>query len=425
MSSMSMPTPAPQRTSPIVWIAAVLLPLAIAWQVREFLRHPEVWPPCDYVEYWSAARLWMSGGNPYSPQEMWLLQQQAGTTTDHVVMLWNPPYVLPLLAWLAWFDPRVGQLLWLLMNLTVSLYCADRLWRHYAQTSERRGAAWLLMLTFAPTVFLFYMGNWSSLLWLGLTGFLTLRTRQRPLLAGMLGALTAIKPHLFSLFAWVLLLEALAHRDGRRVCLGGILTLGLLSGIVTAVSPNIWSQWRDLNRMPGSDILWTAEEVLHPTLGYGLRALVAWVAADHFWVQVLPCSLGLPLTTIYWWRRRPIWDWNVELPRLTFASLLLTPYGAWVYDYQVLLLVLLPAWHRVLSQPDPLIRVALGFVWLNANLGVIGRIGQPGAQQSPWLVLTIVVLVGLCWGVQRSLERAASTTTKTAAPARPAEPSSG
>ena len=45
----------------------------------------------------------------------------------------------------------------------------------------------------------------------------------------------------------------------------------------------------------------------------------------------------------YWWTRRKNWDWSVELPRLVFASVLLAPYGAWIFDLTVLLVPVMAA----------------------------------------------------------------------------------
>jgi hypothetical protein len=58
---------------------------------------------------------------------------------------------------------------------------------------------------------------------------------------------------------------------------------------------------------------------------------------ELFWVQFLPGLAGLAAVGAYWWKRRAAWDWRVETPRLVLASVLLAPYGSWIFDLTVLL----------------------------------------------------------------------------------------
>jgi hypothetical protein len=93
-----------------------------------------------------------------------------------------------------------------------------------------------------------------------------------------------------------------------------------------------------------------------PTVGYKLRVAAAGGVfrsdpGELFWVQFVPLAVGCGLLLPYWWLRRRAWDWAVELPRLVFASVLLAPYGAWIFDLTVLLVPVVAAWVRVLHHP--------------------------------------------------------------------------
>src|SRR4051812_35256377 len=69
-------------------------------------------PMQDYVEYWAAGRLLAEGKNPYDTEAVRALEREAGRDEDAILM-WNPPWVLPLVVPLSWVDARSGHLPWL------------------------------------------------------------------------------------------------------------------------------------------------------------------------------------------------------------------------------------------------------------------------------------------------------------------------
>src|SRR4030095_6755611 len=81
----------------------------------------------DFVEYWAASRLLLTGNNPYGTQELFELQQSVGWNDSIPLLMWNPPWTLSftLLFGLASFD--VAQVLWLLLNTFIVLFCAKEL----------------------------------------------------------------------------------------------------------------------------------------------------------------------------------------------------------------------------------------------------------------------------------------------------------
>src|SRR3954447_22756343 len=71
---------------------------------------PGIFLPKDFTEYWSAARVLATGGDPYSGSELLPVQQQiakesaqqegkdAPEESPKVVSLWTPPLTPPLVA---------------------------------------------------------------------------------------------------------------------------------------------------------------------------------------------------------------------------------------------------------------------------------------------------------------------------------------
>src|SRR5688572_25535291 len=88
-----------------------------AGQVRQLLADPTIWPPDDFVEYWAAAKLTLDGQNPYAAELLLPLQQAAGRDTSEAIMMWNPPWALPVVLPLGLLGAREAQLLWMLLHL--------------------------------------------------------------------------------------------------------------------------------------------------------------------------------------------------------------------------------------------------------------------------------------------------------------------
>ncbi len=102
--------------------------MLLAGQVQQLLSDPSIWPPDDFVEYWAAGKLTLEGQNPFDKSLLLPLQQSAGRDTKEAIMMWNPPWSLPVVLPLGLLPARAAQLLWLLIHLVTAGFCADRLW---------------------------------------------------------------------------------------------------------------------------------------------------------------------------------------------------------------------------------------------------------------------------------------------------------
>lgn len=301
-------------------------------QVRQLLADPSVWPPDDFVEYWAAAKLTLNGQNPFDESLLLPLQQHAGRDTQDAIMMWNPPWSLPMVLPLGLLSARESQLLWLLVHLVVAGFCADRLWFMPGGDRSRRWIAWGAAFLFMPTVFALSSGQISLFLLLGAVLFLEClrrseRNRNWEYLAGAATVLTAIKPHLAYLL-WVgLAVDALA-RGRWRVIIGGALTGIVCAALPLAFNPQVWHQYADAmgNRPPAQ---W-----LSPTIGTVLRMAFG---AEFFRLQFVSVAVGLVWFAWYRWKKRHDWDWTEQLPVLLLVSFVTAPYGAWPFDMVLLL----------------------------------------------------------------------------------------
>ncbi len=362
-----------------------------AWDDASVLR------PQDYMEYWSAGRATLNGANPYDGAVLDPLQRliQASLPESEIrpdpIMMWNPPYTLPFAMALGAMPWRLGQLLWFVLNFGAVLWAAALLWKTYRPTDDFKLPI-LLSLLFAPTVFLLLLGQISGLLILGIAGFTWGVGRQRFVLAGLFAALTAIKPHLFSAFALVLILEALRGQKVWRSVLSGGLAMLVFSTIPLLWNNEVWGQYLG-NSQHTSGTNYTVHDWMNPTLGYLLRMI--W-PGQPFRVMFIPVLIMLPAVVVYWWTRRASWNWLRELPFLVLASLLAAPYGAWGFDLVILLLPVSVAAVRLIETNNHVLFWKFGLSWAALNLLALLTLRFENSMCNFWFAPATTVLFALC-----------------------------
>jgi hypothetical protein len=320
-----------------VLLAAVLL----IQQVGRLFADRTIMPPDDFVEYWAAGRLNAQGQNPYQADNLLPLEKEAGRVSypvdssghESAVMMWNPPWTLTVVMPLGLLDARLGQLLWLLLHLGIIFFFADWAWRYYQGPAGYRWLAWVLALTFVPTLIVLRAGQIGPLILLGIVGFLHFERKRQLFLAGAACVLIAIKPHLVFLFWIAVVLWALESRRW-AVLLGGIAAGLVATAIPMLCNPSVCQQyWYALTHHP-------PEEWMSLTIGSILRLLFG---ANHFWLQIVPAIPALVWFGFHWRRHHETWNWGEQMPLLMLISFLTTFYGAWPFDLVILLLPVIQA----------------------------------------------------------------------------------
>ena len=312
----------------LILVAGLLAAPAVA-------QNPTAWPPKDFVEYYSAARVHAAGGNPYDGAQLLPWQDAMLPAADHsgVVMLWTPPWTLPLYTPFGWLEPRAAQLAWVGTQALLLLLSGLALAAVYG---GGKPWAWLVpvtvLFTSAEVPWLLYFGQNSAVVLAGLAGFLYFRTRGYPVAAGLVGALTAVKPHLLLPFATLLLLDARTPA-GRRVLLGGVLALVVGSALAALPNRAIFADFLTAMTAPGTPEVPTVTDWEVPLASYHLR--VAIDPAQFRW-QFLPAALACLGYAVVRVRAVTPWDWPARLPLVVLVSLLAAPYGAWVFDLVLL-----------------------------------------------------------------------------------------
>lgn len=284
----------------------------------------------DFIEYWTAGRLNLTGSNPYDPGLMLELQQALRPEQSGPIMMWNPPWTLALVMPLASLDFAIAGWLWLATQLTVLLACTQWLWRFFGGRELGAWIASLICLMFPPTFYALGMGQISPLLLLGLCGFLYCEQRGWWVAAGICASLTLIKPHYLYLF-WIALLVWGISRRHWKLLASVAVGVSTALAVALAANPEVLGQYLTAVREYPPDYF------LAPTAGVLARVLIGW---DKSWPQFVPAIFGSVWFWWYWRKHGSNWDWRNALSPVLIVSALTAAYG-WSFDQVVLVVPML------------------------------------------------------------------------------------
>lgn len=332
----------------------------------------------DFIQYWSAIRVLIAGGNPYDPSAMLQIQHHVSPTGVIPIMCWNPPWVLlfllPVLV-LPFWQAEIG---WQILSVLALCALGLHIGRLYQRAHQPLFTA-LGLVTFFPLVSNFQFCQLGVVLLAGVV-LLWQGLREDRAARGALGvALLSVKLHLFVPLLGVVFLDAVRRRR---------FSLPLLSaGLVTALAlscellvPGILSAWlKAIISQPVGAIATRSWKV--PTLVGLVRSAIyphdgGWALATMFFI---PLGAVLALT-VYLLPRRENVDWARALPWILLVSYICSPYG-WLYDQ----LVLLPMHFMVLGAAVSL--VVAGCRRAGWQLLLLAGTVQLFALTDPWNVM--------------------------------------
>src|SRR5258706_7726267 len=110
----------------------------------------------DFVEYWAAARLFVSGGNPYAPDQLLKLEQLVGWRESAPLLMWNPPWTLSFIWPLGLLDYDIAQFIWFVLHALIIFLGAQMLWRIYGGVALGFQPVFVTVLGFCPVYFLLF-----------------------------------------------------------------------------------------------------------------------------------------------------------------------------------------------------------------------------------------------------------------------------
>ena len=372
-----------------MWLGLIVALTILAYLLSVLFASPGVLTG-DYVEYWAAGRLNLSGSNPYAADQLLSMQRAANRRTEFLPMFY-PPWTLALAMPLALFSYPISRLLWFILCIAMILIATNWTWTLFGESTQRRWPAWLIAFTFFPTIIVLRMGQIGPVLLLGVAGFLHFEHKKRYWLAGAFAALLAIKPHVVYLICISILVWSIGRR--RWGILGGG-SIVLLSATLTAMMFNSRVITQYLSATMAADSLLVFAT---PTFGSLLRLLLGF---ERTWLAFVPMVLGIIWLGLYGLRYRADWLWAERIPLLLLVSVVTAPYG-WSFDKVVLIPVLLKAMIQVLA--TNLLRIVSGAIisYIVLNIAAFALNGRISDFWQFWMapVLLIWYLLAQRWSI--------------------------
>ena len=293
----------------------------------------------DFIEYWTAFRLFLAQDNPYDPERMLLLQTQLGWTAQKPLMMWNPPWLLLLLSPILWWDFGTAASLWLAVNILfipLTIVFTFNLLKFPSRAPSDYLIAIPLACTFFPLYNSLKVGQLGGLLSLACVGGIWGIIRRRHIVAAAFVALWSIKVHLFLPLALLLFFRSIRHRHIWRAMGPAGALLGILIFATELIHPHAIAQWRA--GIEGGQINGRVEGVdqwIGTTLTGAVRLLFARGELVPVWPMIIVPAIGICIVAILTTRTQSK-DIFAQLSILTILiSACFAPFG-WVFDLAIL-----------------------------------------------------------------------------------------
>ncbi|HEY1578592.1 MAG TPA: glycosyltransferase family 87 protein [Terracidiphilus sp.] len=338
-------------------VVALLFLLAIAVCFLVFGMSSQDTGKRDFVEYWAAGKLLVTGQDPYDPASILKLERLAGSTRAEAQVSFSPPVALLFALPLGYLNARWAAVIWMLA-IVLALVGSIRILRSIY--SSRDDQIHQLGYLFAPVFACLMVGQLDIFFLLVLSLFLKLHA-ERPFLAGLVLFPLATKPHLFLPFTLVLLAWSIYRREF-RVVLGGLCGLAASMLVILSIDPHAWSQYFRMVQTVQPMHLFI------PTWSVQLRSFVN---PQAVWVQFVPEAACCIWALWYFWTRRSHWSWTEQGAAVLLVSVLCAAY-AWFYDE----VIVLPAIFATLKRKEETggSLLPFGIIALPALLEIMWRI---------------------------------------------------
>ena len=345
----------------VVWILLIVSTLLLI-RLSPILTKPEYLPSDDFIRFWASGKLNLQGENPYDPWRIGQIQIEAGSLASGLSansITLNPPWAVTLFMPFGLIAFPISRLVWLIISIMLLLITSQLLWHIYSGYQKQRWLALLVVFIFAPTISVLEKGQITSLLLLGMVGFLYFTVINRnDWLAGISLVLVSMKPQVVYLFWFALLFWVIQRRRWSIPISTSIITI-TLTLIATSYNPQIIKQYFGMlqtYQISG----WAV-----PTVGSYLRFF--WLGLDKYWLQFLPSVIGCMWFFYYWYKHYKTWNWVDELPIILLVSLLTSPYF-WTYDLVILIPAILLAVTWIAADWKRWSTLLLGVIFLGLNI---------------------------------------------------------
>jgi hypothetical protein len=327
-----------QRIRVYSWMIVVIF--AVVYVVWLGLSLPQLVDPhgkpfgYDFMAYWSAARLALTGraAGAYDEHLIGAVQHLVVPSTPGIVFPWHypPSFLLPV-APLGLLPYAAALALFVLGSAALWALLVRRV------LPDRR--AWIVAAAM-PAGLINLLDGQNAFLTAALAGFALLSLERRPIVAGVLIGLLAIKPHLAVLFPLALLTEG----RWRTIGAAAVTVLALVLASLAAFGWETWAAF--LDHLPVSEAMATMGAVPWGTMPSPYVFALA-LGAPSVAATGLQAAVALFAAFCVWhaWRRKEA-AFEAKAATLLAASLLVSPY---LFYYDLVWAALAVAWLALLG----------------------------------------------------------------------------
>jgi hypothetical protein len=302
----------------------------------------------DLIAYWASTRLLVTGGNPYSAEELRTMQELArpgGPIEAGTLMVWNPPWLMLLLIPISLLSFSCAAQTWFFINVCIIGLSTYLSWTLLNRSVHERAFLILLgiVFIFIPTLILLNLGQISTIILISLVLFIFLIEKNKDTLAGIVLLMTTIKPHITYLVLLLILIWIIRNRRWRVAI--SFAAAGILSVLVTWLINPTWinDYVQTLNTLPYHDLSTS-------TLGSFMSEVFGIQIFRYTFLLLLPLAFPLAKAAE---KAGLLTAFNLAL----LVSIPLSPYG-FAFD-QILLLPAVAQICSWLSRPGSFARTRL------------------------------------------------------------------
>lgn len=214
----------------------------------------------DFLAYWSASHLFVTGDHPYQLSAISTLQQstrpESISSDQDVINAWNPPWLVLLLSPLGILPFAIAVPLWIFCNMLLIGLALILSWQMCSPSQRSRGIliVFIAGYLFGETISYLAIGQITALVLLGMLLSIWCLDRHLDLLAGAALLLAVIKPQIAYFFLLIVLIWIIQQQ--RWKVIGGFLISASASLIIFWIFEPSWV--RDyislLNSLPYTSI---------------------------------------------------------------------------------------------------------------------------------------------------------------------------
>ncbi len=196
----------------------------------------------DFVAYWSASHLLVTGGSPYNQSEMAELQKSINPADNRqqaeLISAWNPPWMVLALVPLGFLPYSIAVAAWTFVNIFLIGLILILAWQLSKGPENSRGILAVVVAGyfFGITISYLAIGQVTVLVLLGLILSVWWLNQKKDLTAGAILLLTTIKPHISYFFLLLLLIWVIKYRRW-KVVEGFLIALAASLTLITIIQP--------------------------------------------------------------------------------------------------------------------------------------------------------------------------------------------